>query len=126
MFQFPTGLSCRWPHSRVEFIQDQYQVLLLGLKIQLQNSGSTDVSERRAQVMELMEMSRKYEGPSARAERLSGCSNEIMSRRKDVKYLYTLGCTRHSWGFVSWSMSGVERAAWKLYCVRTSEGLGAL
>lgn len=60
-FQFPIGLSYRWPHSRVEFIQDQYQVLLLELEIQLQNSGSTEINERRAQVTELTEMGGKFE-----------------------------------------------------------------
>ena len=68
-------------------------------------------------------MSGKYEGLPLGPKRIPGCANEIMSRRRDVKFLHTLGCVRLSWGFVSWSMSKVGRAAWELYCVRTSEGL---
>jgi len=40
--------------------------------------------------MELMEMSGKYEGLPLRAKWISGCANEIMSRRRDVKFLYVL------------------------------------
>lgn len=44
----------------------------------------------KGQVMELMEMSGKYEGLPLRAKWISGCANEIMSRRRDVKFLYVL------------------------------------
>lgn len=96
----------------MEFIQDPYQVLPSELKIQLQNSSSTEVNERTAQVTGLMEMGGKYEGPPSGPERLSGCtSGEIMSRRREMSVLCTLGSTRHSRAFLSWSMSRVGRAA---------------
>lgn len=85
------------PIARVEFVQDRYQVLLLELKIQLQNSGSTEVNERRAQVTELTEMGslRGY----LRAKRISGRTNGgIMFRGKEVSVLCTLGYSRHTSG----------------------------
>lgn len=48
--------------------------------------------------MELMEMRGKYEGLPLGAKKISGCANEIMSRRRDVKFLHTLGCIKLSWG----------------------------
>ena len=42
-------------------IQVQFQVLFLELKTQVQNPGSTELNERRAQGIELMVMGRKHE-----------------------------------------------------------------
>lgn len=86
------------------------------LKIQLQNSGSTEVRERKALVTELMEMGGTYEGPPSGAKKILGCSNGGITSRRELSVLHSLGCTRHSWGSVSWSVSGVGTVAWKRLC----------
>lgn len=69
----------------VGFIQVQFQVLLLELKIQVQSPGLTEVNEGRAQETELMLMDEKHEEPPshmlelARSSCLQICPSFILT-----------------------------------------------